>query len=126
MKRQVPILALLALCYGCNGDDVPSNPQTHDPVPTAPGVPDGAPTAATIGPGGGSLASSDGLFTVEIPAGALGADTEIGVQPITNTAWGALGTSYRLTPNGLTFVMPVSLVFTIPESILIRADEVLR
>jgi len=118
MKRQVPILALLALCYGCNGDDVPSNPQTHDPVPTAPGVPDGAPTAATIGPGGGSLASSDGLFTVEIPAGALGADTEIGVQPITNTAWGALGTSYRLTPNGLTFVMPVSLVFTIPEWIL--------
>jgi hypothetical protein len=118
MKRRLSLLAFLALCYGCNGDDSPSNPQSHDPVPTAPGVPDGAPTATTIGPGGGSLASSDGLFTVEIPAGALTVDAEIGIQPITNTAWGGLGRGYRLTPDGLTFATPVDLAFTIPDSMV--------
>ena len=112
------ILALVAICIGCNGDDAPSTPHTPSPVPTAPGTPDGPPTAVTIGPGGGTLASGDGLFSIDIPAGALSGDTEIGVQPITNTAWGGLGEGYRLTPDGLTFATPVDLVFTVPDPIL--------
>jgi hypothetical protein len=64
------------------------------------------------------VVSSDGLLKVSIPAGALAADTEIGIQPITNTAWGALGNSYRLTPNGLTFTAPVDLAFTVPDSMM--------
>ena len=112
------VLALIALCYGCNGDDSPSTPRNPSPQATAPGVPDGDPTAATIGSEGGLLTSSDQLFTINIPAGALSTDTEIGIQPITNTAWGALGNSYSLTPNGLTFATPVDLVFTVPESTL--------
>jgi hypothetical protein len=117
MKTRFLVLVTpLVLIWGCN-DDSPSTPQNHNPIPTAPGTPDGAPTAATIGPDGGELASSDARFTIEIPAGALSADTEIGIQPITNTAWGGLGEGYRLTPDGLTFAVPVSLVFTVPESI---------
>jgi len=118
--RALTILAFLGLCSGCGGDDAPSAPTQHDPIATQPGVPAGDPTTTTIGSGGGELASSDGAFTVSIPAGALTTDTEVGIQPITNTAWGGLGSGYRLTPDGLTFTTPVSLVFTVPESMLAR------
>lgn len=64
-----------------------------------------------IGPGGGTLISSDGRLTVSIPAGALPADTEVGIQPITATAPGALGSAYRLTPDGQRFAQPVTLTF---------------
>jgi len=83
-----------------------------------PGVPNGPATTATIGPAGGALTSDDGLFAIDIPAGALESDTEITIQPITNTAWGGVGDGYRLTPDGLTFVEPVDLVFDVaPEDL---------
>jgi hypothetical protein len=78
---------------------------------TAAGEPEGLPTFATIGAAGGTLASSDGRLTVSVPAGALAADTEVGIQPITATAPGALGMGYRLTPAGTTFAQPVALTF---------------
>ena len=37
--------------------------------------------------------------------------TEVGIQPITATAPGALGSGYRLTPEGVTFGQPVTLTF---------------
>jgi hypothetical protein len=79
------------------------NNELPDPVPTAVGTPDGAPTTETIGAAGGSIASSDGALTMNIPAGALASDTDITIQPVTNTAWGGIGTGYQFTPDGLTF-----------------------
>lgn len=94
----------------------PSPPPAAPPPPpiavTAAGIPEGLPASATIGAAGGSLTSGDGLLTVSVPAGALAADTVIGIQPITATAPGALGLAYRLTPEGATFAQPVTLRFT--------------
>lgn len=93
----------------------PAPPPAPPPPPpiavTPPGIPEGFPTSATIGPGGGSLGSSDGRLTVTVPAGALAANINFGIQPITATAPGALGSAYRLTPEGQNFAQPVTLTF---------------
>ena len=87
-------------------------------MPTGVGTPDGAAVSATIGAAGGSLTSDDGALTVTVPAGALAADTEVGIQAITNTAWGGLGPAYRLTPAGLDFATPVALGFAVSAELL--------
>jgi hypothetical protein len=78
---------------------------------TPAGEPEGLPTFATIGAAGGTLASSDARLTISVPAGALAGATEVGIQPITATAPGALGSGYRLTPEGVRFGQPVTLTF---------------
>lgn len=116
MRRRAWVLLAFLTCFcSCRDDGASPDPAANnDAVPTSPGTPDGAPTAGTIGTAGGALASSDALFEVAIPAGALAADTEIGIQPITNTAWGGIGKGYRLTPDGLSFAAPIQLTFQIP------------
>ena len=82
----------------------------EEPEPTAVGFPNGLPVSKTIGPGGGTV-SIDGKVEIEIPAGALNADTEISIQPITNNALNGNGNAYRLGPDGTTFTKPVKLTF---------------
>ena len=92
----------------------PMPPAAPPPPPiavTVAGIPEGLPSSATIGVAGGSVNSSDGRLTITVPAGALPADTLVGIQPITATAPGALGAAYRLTPEGHTFAQPVTLTF---------------
>ncbi len=122
--RFIPILALLALMAGCGGDDGPAAP---DPTPDPEvGVPDGDPSTATIGSGGGTLASSDGAFSLTIPAGALSADTGVTIQPITNVAPGGLSKGYRLSPDGLQFAAPIDITFEIADDALaVTAPEFL-
>jgi hypothetical protein len=74
-------------------------------------APGGVAASATIGAAGGTLKSSDGRVTVSIPAGALSADTVIGVAPITNNAHGGIGAAYRMTGTE-TFQVPISLTFS--------------
>jgi hypothetical protein len=96
-------------------DDGGNNPE---PQATAPGTPTGTATNAIIGAAGGTLASDDGSFAIDVPAGALASDTDITIQPITNTAWGGIASGYRLTPDGLTFSQPIELVFDVaPEDL---------
>ncbi|MBX7112937.1 MAG: hypothetical protein K1X64_01290 [Myxococcaceae bacterium] len=81
------------------------------PAPSDKGVSTGTAVKKTIGTAGGTLASGDGAMTLDFPAGALGSDTEIGIEPITNTAPLGRGTSYRLTPDGAKFSQPVKMTF---------------
>jgi hypothetical protein len=87
------------------------------PTPTAPGTPTGTAITKTIDANGGTITSTDGQFSVIIPAGALSASTDITIQPITNTApeGDASVTNYRLLPDGTTFAAPVTLTFNIPD-----------
>ncbi len=62
-------VALLALAAGCSSDDDPVTP----PAPTLVEV------QGTIGTAGGTLTSSDGSMSLTVPAGVLGADTDISV-----------------------------------------------
>ncbi|WP_300600902.1 hypothetical protein [Niabella sp.] len=64
-----------------------------------------------IGPNGGVLQSEDGRLEVEFPAGAVTEETEIGIEPLKNTALSGIGFSYRLTPHGKTFQKKVTLRF---------------
>ncbi len=87
------LLALgLALLGSCGGGSAP--PATF--------------ASAVIGPAGGTLIGPDGVQVV-IPAGALNADTTIGIArssagaPSTPEAYPAAGYVYELTPHGLTF-----------------------
>jgi hypothetical protein len=90
----------------------PAAPPPPAPIAVTPvGVPEGLPANATIGAAGGSLTSADGRLTITVPAGALAADTLVGIQPITPTAPGALGHGYRLTPEGQNFAQPITLTF---------------
>ena len=81
------------------------------PRATDVGTPSGSPVEKTIGPAGGTLASADDLLTIDVPAGALAADTQLGIQPLTSTAPNGLGSGFRLTPAGTTFSSPVALTF---------------
>ena len=89
------------------------------PSATAVGVATGSAVTATIGAAGGSLRSADGKLTLTVPAGALAANTTIGMQPISNFAHGRIGDAYRLTPDGQTFAQPVTLTFGYTEDELI-------
>lgn len=86
------------------------------PSPTAVGIAVGSGTSATIGPAGGSVSSTDGKIAVTVPAGALAAPTLIIIQPLTNMAHGKIGAAYRLTPDGQTFLKPITLAFAYTDA----------
>ena len=79
---------------------------------TAIGVATGNAVSANIGPAGGRLSSPDGKLVLTVPAGALVTDTLIGIQPFTNLAHGKIGGAFQLTPEGQTFLKPVTLTFS--------------
>jgi hypothetical protein len=86
--------------------------------PPAPGVCDGgcrATVRAVIGPPGGQVLSLDGLLSLDVPPGALAAETAISVRrlaleelPDGAVAIG-LDRAYRLGPAGLEFQEPVRI-----------------
>lgn len=104
---------LETVAAGSKGEGVvmcalPGNPP---PTATAAGEATSAATTTIIGAGGGGLSMPEAKITLHIPAGALAADTVIGIQPLTNTAHGKIGAAYRLTPAGQTFLQPITITF---------------
>ena len=102
------LLALLAACGG-SGDSPAGEPPAATPTPVGEGI--GQAEIATIGAAGGHIESADGTLEIEIPAGALAADTVISLQRITNFAHGAKGHGWRLGPENVEFAQPVRLTF---------------
>jgi hypothetical protein len=94
-------------------------PAGPPPIATAVGVAIGSAASATIGAAGGKVTAPDGKLVLTIPAGALAADTVISIQPFTNTAPGKSGAAYRLTPEGQTFLKPITLTFTYTDQDLL-------
>ncbi|WP_116811477.1 hypothetical protein [Steroidobacter cummioxidans] len=94
---------------GQNPGPAPEDPSGHTPQPTDLGTPIGATVSAVIGVSGGQLASDDGALTVEVPAGAFDQDRTLSIQQITNTAHGAKGRAYRISPEGLRTNSPMTI-----------------
>ena len=117
LKRAWHIGLCMVLLAGSCTD---SNPGPKgQPVVTAAGTPTGTASSATIGAAGGKIASADGLVTLDVPAGALEANTVISIQPITNTApLGVAGVSYRFSPDGQKFKTPVKVLFKYSDGML--------
>ncbi len=88
----------------------------------APAAPVLTPTSATIGPNGGTLASSDGKLSISVPAGAFASDTTVSVQPSEDPFRESLGPVYQLSPEGTTFAQPVKLVWHLSEADLSRTN----
>jgi hypothetical protein len=79
------------------------------PPPSSPPTPP-TPPATTITPSGGTLTFQSGQVTMQFPAGAVAADTTIGVTPVTTPpADGIPGTVYQFSPDGIQFAKPVRL-----------------
>lgn len=112
MRRIVVVVFLAAGCA-----------KPRQPAVTEKGTSTGAKATRTIGPAGGTLASADGRFAVDFPSGALAADTEIGLEPITNTAPLGRGGAYRLTPDGAKFDQPVKLSFRLDAADVTGSSE---
>lgn len=101
---------LLVACSKKNGKDEEPGP-TGTPAVRAHGTPTGDIVGKTIGAAGGNLSSKDNTLQINIPAGALAANTEISVQAVSNTLPGSPGHAYRLLPEGVKFNKPVTLTF---------------
>jgi hypothetical protein len=71
------------------------------------------PLTMMIGAAGGTIISADKKLSLEIPAGALLAETNIGIERLPSEKWSAAikaydpSDVYRLTPDGTTFALPV-------------------
>ena len=87
------------------------NPMAGQVAQRPVGQPDGDLYTQNVGVDGGIVKSEDGRITIEIPAGALSSLTEIGIQPLNNTAVSGIGRSYRLTPHGDVFKKQVTIRF---------------
>lgn len=88
----------------------------QDPDSSAIGDPNGEKATRTIGPGGGTISSVDGMMELVFPAGALTAPTEIGLQSVGNTCVGGFGNAYACTPDGIRFQKPVDMVIHYTDS----------
>jgi hypothetical protein len=68
-----------------------------------------ASTTTVIGASGGTAVSDDGLFWLDIPAGALTADVPIVIETERDTALPKqLGARYRVLPAYLAFAVPAT------------------
>jgi hypothetical protein len=114
MKFPTPSLFfVIAITFCCSEEDqdTPNTPVEYEAAITPVGTPEGDPITKTIGTGGGSIASPDGIVELVIPAGALPANTDITIQPVTNESPGGIGLAYDLLPDGTTFNKPATLTF---------------
>jgi hypothetical protein len=83
---------------------------------TAPGA-----GSATVGVTGGTLVTTDGKGKVDIPAGALPADTDLSIERVDGAVLpadlaslaGPDGVTYRLSPDGLAFAAGTTATVTI-------------
>lgn len=95
---------------------------TPTAAPTATAAPTVAPTTTAVPtpPGARVVTSDDGLLTIEIPAGALAEPVDIAVTALAAADLppgladlAAEITGYRLEPDGLEFLLPVTITRTI-------------
>src|SRR5664280_1348567 len=104
-----------------------------DPVvtPIMP-LPVDIPSSATIGSQGGSIRSTDGRFTLKVPAGVLSTPTAFSVVPVANDAPDGVGPAYEVTPDPfdqagavrvvLTY-LPADLKGTGPSALRVTVDD---
>ncbi|GAO44214.1 hypothetical protein [Flavihumibacter petaseus] len=113
MKKNRILLLLLVALGACSKHhpETPPDGAVTQPLPAPAGQPIGESEIFFIGTDGGIIESEDGIVKIDIPAGALDAETEISIQPLHNTASHGIGQAYRLTPHGNIFRKKVTLTF---------------
>ncbi len=72
----------------------------------------------SVGPRGGVVVSDDGLFSLEIPAGALDQDVDITVDEVACEQATAIGPCYEVGPVGMPLLYPGTVVYTLDDDTL--------
>ncbi len=110
---------------GCGGGDTPDKKGDDDGTVTTTTTTTTTTILSVIGSEGGNAASDDGLVTLEIPPGALAADTEISISALTpadgSEVWAGyadIASLYRLEPDGLEFAIPATLHLSVDETVV--------
>ncbi|MBK7562602.1 MAG: hypothetical protein IPP43_11200 [Chitinophagaceae bacterium] len=116
MKKQLFIIhlfvfTLLFVSVNVSAQNNTAEDTTAKLAITEAGKPAGNITEKKFSKDGGTLFSGDGSLELIIPSGALSKNTNISIQPITNTMPNGNGQAYRLEPSGIQFQKPVQLVF---------------
>jgi hypothetical protein len=116
MKKNGALLVLLVAALisgGCkkNGSGTSDLTPTVTPI----GANDGTAKIQSIGSAGGTIVSADGEMELVIPPGALTTNTDITIQPITNTAPSGRRKAYRCLPDGLQFAKDIAVKFHYTE-----------
>lgn len=121
-------MVISSSCKKSIDEPIPPPTVPAETLVTTAGTPDGAANSKLIvATSGGSITSTDGKITVNIPAGALSKNETITIQPVTNNTGLGKSKAYRLTPHGVTFNKPVSISFRYTDAdILGTAPELLR
>ena len=124
----LPVMVTLFSCKKSHIDQPASPTGPASPLVTAVGTPDGtANSRLIVATTGGSITSTDGRITVNVPAGALSNDETITIQPVTNTTGLGKSKAYRITPHGVTFNKPVTISFRYTDAdIVTTVPELLR
>lgn len=73
------------------------------------GTPEGKKVTKGIGPGGGTLSSPDGRWTITIPKNALSETIKFGIEPLPNKLAVGIGPAYKLEPEGTKFTTPLEI-----------------
>jgi hypothetical protein len=97
---------VLPLLFAAGCSTSPSSPAT----PNEPAAPN-EPASQVIGTAGGNIASSDGVLSLSIPAGAVDGDVMVTISPQSSPPAGAIGVAYDIGPTGTVFHSPVTLTF---------------
>lgn len=97
-----------------------AKPDADEPIVVVPlerpkGASMGAAVTKLIGPAGGRIVYGQGRLIINIPAGALAAETAVGIEPITKTNIAGVGQSFRLTPHAQHFEKPVTITYSLFE-----------
>ncbi|RFS24907.1 hypothetical protein DVR12_06885 [Chitinophaga silvatica] len=103
---------LLSSFAACKKD--PDNSINADSPPTVfeKGAAVGAPITKSIGPAGGTLATTDNRITVTVPPGTVTAATQFSLQPVKSTLpLNGDTICYQLQPSNVKFAKPVSIQF---------------
>lgn len=124
-RRLFCCVAIGLIMMACNKSSNEIIRQRAERIKTEKGLANGTPEHKTIGPEGGVLISADDQLKVTVPQGAVGAVTDFGIQPITNTLYDSKDNrmAYRLLPEGINFEKPVILIFTYDDEDLKTTTE---
>ncbi|GEM_PF-6939477 len=107
----------VAAPQGSSGDVVELLTRPADPLDVTL-VTDGEPVTVTVGPDGGTVevTSAAGLtHRLEIPEGALPAETEITLTPLGGAEELGTGAGIQLEPHGLLFLRAATLTLDLPD-----------
>jgi hypothetical protein len=109
---------LLATAQGCSTSDSPA---------ASPAPPHAEEARKVVGATGGTVTTPSGNASVDIPEGALPADTTISIAPVVASPPGGtegLGDAYVFGPEGLVFLKPVTIKLAYrPAALLGRSAD---